>query len=388
MVRSLAFLLALAAAVSAETVRFKTADGVEIVADFHAAGKNAPTVICLPMYRHARASYAPLLGPLAKKGFNVCVLDLRGHGESAPELAERVRGRDAAVFNAMHEDVAAAIDFLEREKSCDVTRIGIVGASVGCSVAVDATVRRPHNVRALVLLTPGAKYLGVPTLKHLERWPGTRVFTFCSFEEEKTSKPVVDALDAHKGSNYMFFDQKGIHGTRMFGQVTGAEELIANFMESSLTGGADLRVPQWPAGDPAPGKAGFFARILRPRRKVGETTYGLMTWAVGDRSTFGAIVDRSFVGRVRFKVGEETIEFPFDTGRRGATKVEGKKAAGTDKVPGEQASFRGQAWIVFSLDGLKGATRVVLEFVPGAGEPIRLPAAGHFNAMLTQVKSR
>ncbi|MEM8885462.1 MAG: alpha/beta fold hydrolase [Planctomycetota bacterium] len=240
--RIVAFLLLLTPFARAERVTFQTSDDVQIVGTWQSGGKDAPTVICLPMYRSVRQTYKPLAGPLLLKGMNLLALDLRGHGESTPGLAPGVQKRDPALFQAMHLDVRAAIDWCVRVKKCDPTRIALIGASVGCSVAVDAARRYPGDVRAVVLLTPGANYLGVNTLEHLKEWRGTRSLTFVSTEEKATSQPVMDALDRFDGANYMVVPGKRIHGTRMLGKVNQIEELIANFLESSLAKPVDLRV--------------------------------------------------------------------------------------------------------------------------------------------------
>ena len=190
--RLLSLLLLLSPAL-AETVKFKTKGGVQLVGELHEVGPGAPTVICIPMFRHEKETYRPLVDPLARVGINTLLLDTRGHGQSAPELRRFAEGRDPKLFNAMHHDVAAAIDYLAERKRIDTTRIGLIGASVGCSVAVDATVRHPGRVRAVVLLTPG-NYLGVPTLEHLRNWRGTSILVVTSTDEEAKSKGVMDAL--------------------------------------------------------------------------------------------------------------------------------------------------------------------------------------------------
>ena len=97
--RSLLILCLLAAPLLAERVSFKTDDGVEIVGSWHPTTvKDAPTVICLPMFRNVRGSYKPLVGPLTLKGINVLAIDMRGHGESAPALKQNVERRDPKVF--------------------------------------------------------------------------------------------------------------------------------------------------------------------------------------------------------------------------------------------------------------------------------------------------
>ena len=365
-------LLAAAAGPAPEKVGFKTSDDVELVADFYRAGPDAPTVICVPMFRNRRQSYEPLVQPLLDKGINVLTLDTRGHGESAPDLRPKAEGRDPELFRTMHKDVEAAIAFLAREKGCDPTRIGLVGASVGCSVVVDTTVRHPDLVRAAVILTPGSNYLGVPTLEHLKRWPGTRIFTFCSFEEEKTSAAVVKALEPYDGSNHMFFDGTGIHGTRMFGKVTGIEELIANFMESSLVKGVDLRVPQFKADDPALQKPGFFRQVLGPGRAVGKTQGRLMAWAVGPELHLGVIVDGEFKGQVRFSVGPRQVLAPLDTtGKAAKTRVD----VANGFVTVSQASAGGKTWVEFSLPRPEKRTKLRVEFLGGPKHEVvaRLP---------------
>ena len=94
-------------------------------------------------------------------------IDLRGHGESAPKLADRVVARDLGLFAAMHQDAIAAVRWLARKHK----RVGIIGASVGCSVALDTARRYPREVAALLCMTPGKLYLGLGSVAHGERIP-------------------------------------------------------------------------------------------------------------------------------------------------------------------------------------------------------------------------
>ena len=372
---ALVFLLAVPA--RAERVTFKTSDGVEIVADYVKGRRDAPAVLCLPMYRHTRESYLPLVVALREKGFHILVLDPRGHGESAPKLKKRVEARDPELFRAMYLDVEAGMRYLEGEQGCDRTRIGLVGASVGCSTAVDATVRHPGAVRAVVLLTPGSNYLGVPTLKQLKHWPGTAVFTFTSTEEERTSAGVLAALRPFDGSNHFIVAGRDIHGTKMFGKVAGIEETIANFMESRLSGQADLRIPGWPEGSEAPKQAGFFARIRKVTRTAGALDYTLLAWATGDEWHFGALVDGEFKGKLTFRIDDATIRIPFRTDAKGGKRL-------TDGIEWSQASFRGKSWVTFSRR--QPAKTLSLTFLGAGGKRLRLPAAGEFAVHLQPVK--
>ncbi len=70
-----------------ERVTFTTDDGQAIVADFYPVEGDGPTVICLPMLGRSRSTYEPLARSLNDAGIQMLSLDLRGHGESAPEIA-------------------------------------------------------------------------------------------------------------------------------------------------------------------------------------------------------------------------------------------------------------------------------------------------------------
>lgn len=371
----MALVLLLAVPSLAERITFRTDDGIEIVGDYVKGKPGAPGIVCIPMYLHTRQTYLPLVIALKEKGFHVLAIDTRGHGESAPDLAPRAKARDAKLFNAMHLDVMAAMRALE-ERGADRTRIGLVGGSVGCSVAIDTTVRARHAVRAVVLLTPGSNYLGVDSLQHLKKWPGTAVFTLTSKEEQAKSKGVMDALKPFDASNHFVVPRADIHGTRMFNKVPGIEELIANWMFAHI---GDLRVPQWKAGSPAPGQPGFFGNVMKPTRRVGKLNYTLMAWSVGDEWSFGGLVDGTFQGKLRIRIGDGWTELPFDTKNVGAAQKQGD-------LEWSQASFRGKHWIVFSKKGLKNPVKIALEFKHGRGKSVRLPAQGTFFGQLQPVK--
>jgi uncharacterized protein len=86
-----------------------------------------------------RSSSAPLVAHLTANGFNVLLLDLRGHGESAASrltfgLRERL-------------DVLGAVDWLQ---SRGFENIAVIGSSVGAVAALLASVESPL-IRALVL---------------------------------------------------------------------------------------------------------------------------------------------------------------------------------------------------------------------------------------------
>lgn len=372
--------LVLLAADEPERVTFTSVDGVALVADFHDLAGAAPTVICLPMYGSTRDSYATLAAPLRAVGIQMLALDLRGHGESAPELVPKVEARDAELFGAMYQDVAAALALL-RARGEDTSRVALLGASVGCSIGIDAIVRDPSAFRSIALLSPGAKYLGLDTLAHLERWPDVPALVLTSSEEQANAAPIVELLeaDAPAVTEQVVCEGEGLHGTSMFGAVPDVEARLVGFYRATLLHPA-LAIPRFEAGDPRAESPGFVALTLRVSRarKVPdqEETYVLMAFAVGDTLTIGAMTKQPFAGVVRIELGERAIEATWDSTAKGDVAF---ASTGDDplELAGAPGAFRGTSWVNVELpiaDWLpNGEAALRLTFEPAAGAPIALP---------------
>ena len=362
-----------------ERVTFTTDDGQAIVADFYPVEGDGPTVICLPMFGQSRSTYEPLARSLNDAGIQMLSLDLRGHGESAPELAREIEGSTLDPFLEMHRDVGAALDFLANRGS-DTSRVALIGAGSGCSVSVDSVVRDPSAFRSVVLLTPGPSYLGMDTIAHLQSWPGTPCLILSATDTTSRSEPVADAMRAtfEESTRYEVLGGAGMHGTQMFGKADGIEDRIAGFFGETLSR-PDLRIPHFPEDDPRANTAGFVRQTLRLVRKLPaadgtEPQFTLMAFAIGETLTLGAMVHQDFAGSVGWEIGETTLDLAWDTKGQGPVpvRVEGAEL----EAVGQRGSFRGIHWVNVELplrllDDDGTALRLRLE---GPGRPtIALP---------------
>jgi dienelactone hydrolase len=226
-----------------ETVALTTTDGIDIAADYYmgAEGGSAEgsAVILLHMYKSNRSAWEPIRAPLYEQGIATLAIDMRGHGESvddAGNLSARVDDRDAELFNAMHADVAAAVAWLE-SRGYDAERIGVMGASVGCSVAIRA-VLEDERLAGAAALTPGSDYLGVDSLSDVQAWDGRPLLLVSSEEEaERGALPLHEAMaerDAWLLPDLVIVPGSSIHGTNMFGQVPDVETRLATWWAARL----------------------------------------------------------------------------------------------------------------------------------------------------------
>lgn len=145
-----------------EKVQFTTSDGVTIVGTY-TPGSAPKAVLLLHMLPATKESWDPIVPRLVAAGFHTLAIDLRGHGES------RVRGDEAidyrefsdAEHQASRKDVDAALVWLQA-KGITQDKIGVVGASIGANLALDA-LSRYVRLPTAVLLSAGLNYRGIET---------------------------------------------------------------------------------------------------------------------------------------------------------------------------------------------------------------------------------
>ncbi len=232
-----------------QTVMLTASDGVKIVGDYYAPkadARPAPMVILLHMYRSNRHAFEPLIGPLHEAGFAVLAIDMRGHGDSAtPELERRVRQRDTQIFEDMVRDVRAAYDFLAgRKDEVDRSRFAVVGASVGCSVALRYAAK-DRSVDCVVCLSPGLNYLGLDSRRDIAHIRGRRILLI-SPESERKSSETLARLAPEKDHVQVRIAPGRSHGPRMFGVIGNIEQDVAQFLKEGVGGPTDRK--QWVYG--------------------------------------------------------------------------------------------------------------------------------------------
>lgn len=134
---------------SCEPIEFTTSDGLVIRGWFIPAtvrtDRASPTIIVLHTLGGTRADMLTFSLPLAREGFNLALIDMRGHGESGGEF----------FTYGYHEwrDVQGLLDWLGQRKDRAGESVAILGASAGGVVAIHSAA---HDRRIKALITIGA----------------------------------------------------------------------------------------------------------------------------------------------------------------------------------------------------------------------------------------
>lgn len=212
-----------------QAVKFETGDRVTIAADYYAAdvkkGDQAPVAILIHMYPADRSSWAPLVPGLRKAGFAVLAYDIRGHGGSTEPADKKLREaydqRDPKLFADAWKDVEAAKKWLAKQPGCDVARVALVGASIGCSISLDYA-GRDEAVKAVVCLSPGTKYMGVDSIAHIKKCAKTPILLISPEGEYAAVEELLTASGGKaKGEKYTGGEER--HATRMFDAPYGKQ---------------------------------------------------------------------------------------------------------------------------------------------------------------------
>jgi pimeloyl-ACP methyl ester carboxylesterase len=221
-----------------EVVTLSAADGVEL-AGWYTPPENGAAIILLHGAGSSRAALRPYAEMLARYGYGVLALDLRGHGESS--------GKTNRLGWQSTPDVGAAIAYLQARPG--VERIGGLGLSLGGEVLLGAAGEYPA-LRAIV--ADGAtrrsveELLALPSERSLYRNFTARVMyaTVGALSGERPPEPLLDSMLAAQSTAYLLI-------------AGGANQLEVDFNEL-FAGTVGERARLWVA--PGAGHTGAFAR--------------------------------------------------------------------------------------------------------------------------------
>ncbi len=228
-----------------EPITFATEDNVVIAGAYtrsrRSLSEKSPIVMLLHMYNGDHTHFDPLLPYLHEAGLAVLAIDLRGHGESkgppAMGLPQRVADRDPKLFRDMDQDVEGAYQWLREQKGeeVDLARFALVGASVGCSVALDYA-SQDKSVDAVVCMTPGLNYLGLDSAAHAKKYESRALMLLAAEDERDAAQQLGSYVP---GAAVLVFpnttgQRMGLHGTRMLGGVEGVERKIVEFLVQAV----------------------------------------------------------------------------------------------------------------------------------------------------------
>lgn len=136
------------------------------------AKRRPPVVLChgIATNHHVMDFAVPGLSlalALAGRGFDCFTIDLRGHGDSVPELG----ARDVwTLDDHLREDIPAALAAIKEETGCD--QVLWVGHSQGALLGLAACALHPEKIAGVVAMAPPGQFGTTRSLRTLARIGG------------------------------------------------------------------------------------------------------------------------------------------------------------------------------------------------------------------------
>ena len=184
-------------------------DNVKISANFFPANNPSSNkgIILLHMLGKDKTSWNFFVPELTNANYNVISIDFRGHGLSDLDW-QKFSDDD---FNRAVLDVKAAVSYLE---SKNISKIGIVGSSIGSSIGLKYAAQ-DDTVKSLVLLSPGIDYEGVNISTDVNRYSGA-VLIVASNDDLQSALDSQSLFDSATGKKQLKLYESAGHGTNMF----------------------------------------------------------------------------------------------------------------------------------------------------------------------------
>jgi len=122
----------------ADEVHFQSTDGVALFGWLIHGEREAPTIILCHDLGQSKAVFLDATVTLQRTGYNLLLMDFRGHGESG--------GNGSTLGVDERYDVLGAIDFLRTRRDLSAERIGIWGIGMGAYAGLLAAAERKEVV--------------------------------------------------------------------------------------------------------------------------------------------------------------------------------------------------------------------------------------------------
>lgn len=202
-----------------ERIECQTSDNVTLIGDlYRPSGTAIGGVLLLHMMPADRTSWQAFAAHLLAHNFLALALDLRGHGESIHQTDHLLDYRTFTTANhqASRFDVLAGLSYLKEHERLAEEQLGLVGASIGANLALQALADHPR-IPWGILLSPGLNYHGIDTALPLTRLAPTQAVYLAASNDDDYAFKTIQELNHLRDERTDKRELSGAgHGTTMW----------------------------------------------------------------------------------------------------------------------------------------------------------------------------
>jgi alpha-beta hydrolase superfamily lysophospholipase len=182
-------------------------------------------VLLVHMLTRSKSEWGSLPDRLRDMGLTVLAIDLRGHGQSSGSAQD---------LQAMTQDVRAAMQWLVSRPNVRPDAMAVVGASLGASLALLASLDVPQ-VRAIGLLSPSLDYRGLRTDVGLVKRLGSRsIWLASSAEDPLALRTMKDFAAESSGPREQHVSTAVAHGTMLLDRDADVSRTLVDWLRRTL----------------------------------------------------------------------------------------------------------------------------------------------------------
>jgi alpha-beta hydrolase superfamily lysophospholipase len=207
-------------------VVFQSLDGTSLAGEFYeSSNRPSPGVVLVHMLTRNKNDWHGLPDRIRDAGITALAIDLRGHGASSGSAGD---------LAAMVQDVRAAAQWLATRQNVRPDAIGVVGASLGASLALLAAAQLPQ-VRVIALLSPSLDYRGLRTDTALIKRLGSRsIWLAASSEDPLALRTLRDIAAENSGPREQLVSSTAAHGTVLLERDGDVARALVDWLRRSL----------------------------------------------------------------------------------------------------------------------------------------------------------
>jgi pimeloyl-ACP methyl ester carboxylesterase len=210
---------------SPKPVELTTEDQLSIKATYYPVTNSpAPALLLVHMVNSNKDVWQKFATTAQQDGYAVLAIDLRGHGESSGESYD---------YDAMPVDVATALNWLTNRPEIAADRIGLVGASIGANLVLNAA-GNDTNIKSVILLSPGLDYSGITANAALASYD-KRPVMFVAAENDTYSADSARTLNSLAlGQHQLQIYPGNDHGTALLNAQAGLTPMMLAWFKTTL----------------------------------------------------------------------------------------------------------------------------------------------------------
>ena len=221
-----AYALCLATSLGAagRVVTFRATDGRVLTGLLlEARNRPAPAVVLAPMLGRPKDDWQGVAQRLAEVNITALAIDL-----PATTLPS-----DSEELVKWHEDINAAVAFLNGRPEIRADAIGVAGASLGANLALLAAAGNPA-IRSIALVSPSLDYRGVRIDTGLRQYGERPALLIASVHDPYAARSVRELAQDTSGSRAVRWSNAAAHGTVLLSRDPDLIRVLVEWFQQTL----------------------------------------------------------------------------------------------------------------------------------------------------------